>query len=131
MQIKGQVSDRLSITAGYSNMEGETSSGGAPREIPETTFSLWSMYEVNDTFGLGLGITYQDESFIGNNNTSRKLPDYERIDLAAYYNVSEETTITLNVENLTDELYFPHSHSSHQASVGEPLNARVSLRRNF
>ncbi len=131
MQLKGQVSDRLSITAGYSNMEGETSSGGAPREIPETTFSLWSMYEVNDTFGLGLGITYQDESFIGNNNTSRKLPDYERIDLAAYYNVSEVTTITLNVENLTDELYFPHSHSSHQASVGEPLNARVSLRRNF
>ena len=131
MQLKGQVSDRLSITAGYSNMEGETSSGGAPREIPETTFSLWSMYEVNDTFGLGLGITYQDESFIENNNTSRKLPDYERIDLAAYYNVSEETTITLNVENLTDELYFPHSHSSHQASVGEPLNARVSLRRNF
>ena len=131
MQLKGQVSDRLSITAGYSNMEGETSSGGAPREIPETTFSLWSMYEVNDKFGLGLGITYQDESFIGNNDTSRKLPDYERIDLAAYYNVSEETTITLNVENLTDELYFPHSHSSHQASVGEPLNARVSLRRNF
>ena len=131
MQLKGQVSDRFSITAGYSNMEGETSSGGAPREIPETTFSLWSMYEVNDKFGLGLGITYQDESFIGNNNTSRKLPDYERIDLAAYYNVSEETTITLNVENLTDELYFPHSHSSHQASVGEPLNARVSLRRNF
>ena len=76
-------------------------------------------------------MTYQDESFIGNNNTSRKLPDYERIDLAAYYHVSEETTITLNVENLTDELYFPHSHSSHQASVGEPLNARVSLRRNF
>lgn len=131
MQLKGQVSDKLSITAGYSNMEGETSSGGDPREIPETTFSLWSMYEVNDKFGLGLGITYQDESFIGNNNTSRKLPDYERIDLAAYYNVSEETTITLNVENLTDELYFPHSHSSHQASVGEPLNARVSLRRNF
>ena len=59
MQLKGQVSDRLSITAGYSNMEGETSSGGAPREIPETTFSLWSMYEVNDKFGLGLGITYQ------------------------------------------------------------------------
>lgn len=131
MQLKGQVTDKLSITAGYSNMEGETSSGGAPREIPETTFSLWSMYEVNDKFGLGLGITYQDESFIGNNNTSRKLPDYERIDLAAYYNVSEETTITLNVENLTDELYFPHSHSSHQASVGEPLNTRVSLRRNF
>ena len=35
------------------------------------------------------------------------------------------------VENITDELYFPHSHSTHQASVGEPLNARFSLRRKF
>jgi len=37
----------------------------------------------------------------------------------------------LNIENLGDRLYFPHSHSTHQASVGEPLNARVSIRRNF
>ena len=39
--------------------------------------------------------------------------------------------IQFNIENLGDKLYFPHSHSTHQASVGEPLNFRLSLRRNF
>ena len=59
------------------------------------------------------------------------LPDYTRVDFAAYYGLADDLSVQLNVENLTDELYFPHSHSTHQASVGEPLNARVSLRKRF
>jgi catecholate siderophore receptor len=51
--------------------------------------------------------------------------------LAAYYDIDEDMTLQLNIENLTDELYFPHAHSTHQATVGEPLNARVSIRKNF
>ena len=53
------------------------------------------------------------------------------MDFAAYYDLADDLSVQLNVENLTDELYFPHSHSTHQASVGEPLNARVSLRKRF
>ena len=34
-------------------------------------------------------------------------------------------------ENITDEVYFPHSHSTHQASVGEEVNARLSITRRF
>ena len=48
-----------------------------------------------------------------------------------YYDVSSDLTLQVNVENVRDELYFPHSHSSHQASVGEPQNARLSLRYTF
>ena len=59
------------------------------------------------------------------------LPDYTRVDFAAYYDIADDLSVQLNVENLTDELYFPHSHSTHQASVGEPLNARISLRKRF
>ena len=56
---------------------------------------------------------------------------YTRVDFAAYYDIADDLSVQLNVENLTDELYFPHSHSTHQASVGEPLNARISLRKRF
>ena len=38
---------------------------------------------------------------------------------------------TLTVENLTDELYFPSSHSMHQVTVGAPLNARLSISGRF
>tara|TARA_Y100000588_G_scaffold392839_1_gene506309 strand:- start:3601 stop:5679 length:2079 start_codon:yes stop_codon:yes gene_type:complete len=131
LEIKGQVNDQLYVQFGYSDMDGKTSSGGEPREIPDHTISLWTTYQVNDKFGYGLGVTRQGESNISNNKPGLVLPDYTRVDFAAFYEISEDLSIQLNVENLTDELYFPHSHSTHQASVGEPVNARVSIRRSF
>ena len=131
LEVKGQVSDQLYISFGYSDMDGETSSGGEPREIPENTMSLWTTYQVNDKFGYGLGVTRQGESNISNNKPGLILPDYTRVDFAAFYDVSDDLTIRLNVENITDEVYFPHSHSTHQASVGEEVNARLSITRRF
>ena len=131
LEVKGQVSDQLYISFGYSDMDGETSSGGEPREIPENTMSLWTTYQVSDKFGYGLGVTRQGESNISNNKPGLILPDYTRVDFAAFYDVSEDMTIRLNVENITDEVYFPHSHSTHQASVGEEVNARLSITRRF
>ena len=131
LEVKGQVSDQLYMSFGYSNMDGETSSGGEPREIPESTMSLWTTYQVNDKFGYGLGVMRQGESNISNNKPGLILPDYTRVDFAAYYDVSEDTSIRLNVENLLDETYYPHSHSTHQASVGEKVNARLSITRRF
>ena len=131
LELKGQVTDRLYLALGYSDLDGETAKGGEPREIPEQTASLWATYEVNDQFGIGLGITHQGESNIKNDKPGLILPDYTRVDFAAYYGLADDLSVQLNVENLTDELYFPHSHSTHQASVGEPLNARVSLRKRF
>ena len=39
--------------------------------------------------------------------------------------------IQLNIENATDELYFPNAHSTHQASVGAPINVRLSINTTF
>ena len=131
IEVKGQVSDQLYLHFGYSDMDGETSSGGEPREIPENTMSLWTTYQVNDNFGYGLGVTRQGESNISNNKPGLVLPDYTRVDFALFYDVSEDFSIRLNIENINDELYFPHSHSTHQASVGEDTNARLSFTRRF
>jgi catecholate siderophore receptor len=131
LEIKGQVSDQLYLSFGYSDMDGETSSGGEPREIPENTMSLWTTYQVNNSFGYALGVTRQGESNISNNKPGLILPDYTRVDFAAFYDFSEDLTVRLNIENITDEVYFPHSHSTHQASVGEEVNARLSITRRF
>jgi catecholate siderophore receptor len=134
-QLKGRITDRWFISAGYSYLDGEQvdrfgDTGLRPRELPENTFSIWNRFDVTDRFGFGLGLTYQDESFINNSNTA-VLPSYTRIDAAAYYQVSEMLSLQLNIENLTDELYFPHSHSTHQATVGAPLNARLTADWRF
>ena len=130
-QLKGLVTDTWFISAGYSYLDGEQvnrsgATGLRPRELPENMFSLWNSIQVTDKLGLGFGLTYQDESFINNSN-SAVLPSYVRVDAAAYYDVSENLRVQVNIENLTDELYFPNSHSTHQATVGAPLNARLTI----
>ena len=134
-QIKGPVNDFWYVSAGYSYLDGEQVDRGGdtglrPRELPKHTFSVWNNFLVSDRLGFGIGATYQDESFVNNSNTA-VLPSYTRVDAAAWYKVSERLRVQLNVENLTDELYFPYSHSTHQASVGAPLNARLSASYRF
>ncbi len=131
LQLQGQVADNWFILAGYGNLDGEQvnrsgPTGRRPRELPENMFSVWNSFQVSDQFGLGLGLTYQDSSFINNGNTA-VLPSYTRIDAAAFYEVSDRLRVQVNLENVTDELYFPNSHSTHQATVGAPLNARVAI----
>ena len=131
LELKGKVNDKMNLVVGYSSMDGKTSSGGEPREIPEHALSLFATYEVSDKFGWAFGMTQQGESNISNNKSGLILPEYTRIDFGAYYKIADNLSIQINVENLTDELYFPHSHSTHQASVGEPFNARISIRKSF
>ncbi|GAB5459404.1 MAG: TonB-dependent siderophore receptor [Henriciella sp.] len=138
LQLQGQITEQLFLTAGYSYLEGETDNGAEiPRELPENMFSIWGAYQVTDKFGLGLGATYQDESFItdfdigDDASTHPTLPSYTRIDAAAYYDVSDTLRLQFNIENLTDELYFPTAHSTHQATVGAPLNAKFTISGRF
>jgi catecholate siderophore receptor len=135
VELSGDIDDQNNLTFGYTSLDGVTSKGTKqPRELPNQMFSLWYSYQANETFGFGLGVTHQGESFIkdtSNGSAGPALPDYTRVDFALFINASDKDVVRINIENLTDELYFPHSHSTHQASVGESLNARVSYSRRF
>ncbi len=135
IELSGDIDDQNNLTFGYTSLDGVTSKGTKqPRELPNQMLSLWYSYQANETFGFGLGVTHQAESFIkdtSNGSTGPALPDYTRVDFALYVNASDNDVVRVHIENLTDELYFPHSHSTHQASVGEPLSARVSYSRRF
>ena len=131
LELKGQVNEKLRVTMGYSNIDGETSSGGLPREIPESTFSLWATYQVSPKLGWAFGVMHQGKSAIKDNAPDLLLPSYTRIDAAVYYAISDDFKLQLNAENLADELYFPHSHSTHQVTVGEGRNVSLSLSKTF
>ena len=90
--------------AGFTAMDGETSSGGEPREIPDQMLTLYGTYEISDK--AMRSIHKQGESNIKNNKPDLVLPSYTRFDMAAYYNISDDLVLRFNVENLTDELYF-------------------------
>ena len=128
LQLIGSLTEQWFLSAGY-NLD-EANGGNPLREAPENMFSLWNNYSVSDQLALNLGVIYQDESVI-KTGSSAILPEYVRVDVGANYALTESTTVGLNIENLTDEVYFPHAHSTHQASVGAPINAMLSITSSF
>ena len=130
LQLIGSLTDQWFLSAGYTNLDAKANDGDPLREAPENMFSIWNNYTVSDRLALNLGVIYQDETVI-KTGSSAILPEYTRVDVGANYALTENTIVGLNIENLTDELYFPHSHSTHQASVGAPINAMLSITSRF
>ncbi|NHO87065.1 TonB-dependent siderophore receptor [Pseudoteredinibacter isoporae] len=137
IQLSGALTENWAITTGYAYLDGEVkradgsgNSGNKTRQTPENMFSIWNSFRVNDQLRFGLGATYQDSFFVREDN-SVEVPDYIRVDAAAYYDISENTTLQLNIENLFDEEYFPDAHSNDNISTGKPVNARLSITTKF
>ena len=130
LQLQGNLLPNWNITANYSNLDGELADGNTPRELPENSLTIWNNIRINPAFGLGIGATYQDESFADTDNDDT-LPSYVRFDAAAYYDVSDTMLLQLNIENLFDEEYFPNAHTDDQVTVGAPFNTTVTLSGRF
>ena len=130
LQLLGALTDKWYLSAGYTSLDAESSSGGRLREAPEDMFSIWNNYLLSDRLAVNLGVIYQGESQIKSSATPI-LPDYTRVDVGATYILTDNTRLQVNIENITDELYFPNSHSTHQASVGAPVNATFGITSSF
>ena len=135
--LVGRVTDSLDVSLGYALQDGEiratTTAAPAGRklaQLPRHQASAWARYNFSKAFGLGLGVIHQSSQFATISNHVR-LPAFTRIDAAAYYDLTRDVTLQLNVENLTDTDYFPAAHTDNNISTGRPLNAKLTLRVKF
>ena len=134
-QIQGYVTEKWYISAGYSYLDGNQANddgtqGLRVRELPEHTVNLWSTYQLTPKFGLGAGLTFQDDSFADNGNNTI-LPSFVRVDAAAFYDLSDALRLQVNIENLTDTEYFPNAHTANNITVGAPINAKFTVSGRF
>lgn len=134
LNLVGEILPGWQANIGYTYLDGEirttTSSAPAGRrleQLPEHQFSAWNHLELTEQFSLGLGLIYQDEQFASLSNAVT-LPDYWRVDAAAYYNISEQVSLQLNIENLFDETYYPSAHGDNNIQPAEPFSARIGVR---
>ena len=123
-QAIGNVSENWYINAGASIVNNADNLD----EVPGRTLSLWNLYQFNNKLSFGLGIINKGST---KGKGSVDLPSYSRIDAAAYYKIDDDLRLQLNIENITDELYYPHSYGTHQVSVGAPVHATVKLVGRF
>jgi catecholate siderophore receptor len=81
---------------------------------PKVYATLWTTYDFTDKLTLGAGFQYVGESFIGRpddatriikNGVYGKLPDYFLVNLMASYDITDNIELSLNVDNVFDELY--------------------------
>ena len=138
LQLDGTLTEWWSLNAGYSHLTGRELgrfANGMPAnrdlaQLPEDMLSLWSRFTVTPRLGFGVGVIHQAEQFASLSNAVT-LPDFTRVDLAAFFKVSDKLSLQLNVENLFDERYFPAAHNDNNLSTGEPRYGRLALQYRF
>ncbi len=138
IQLVGYLSEEWQINAGYSNLDadetGRVVDGNIANrilsQVPENMFTVWNHYQMDDKWAFGLGLIHQSEQYTSLSNNV-EIPDFTRVDAAIYYDISENTKVQLNIENLFDEDYFPSAHNDNNISIGEPINARLSISYTF
>lgn len=137
-QLVGELLPGWSVNAGYSYLDADergrvVSDMLANRtlgQVPEHMVSLWNRVEVTDRLSLGLGLTHQSSQFASISNAVA-LPSFTRVDVAAYYELSDNLQLQVNLENLTNTDYFPAAHNDNNITTGEPINARFTIRTRF
>ncbi|AUW57267.1 TonB-dependent receptor [Sphingobium sp. SCG-1] len=120
------------------------------RPFPQTakhSFTVWSNYEVLKGLSLGGGAFYTSRVFGGyadNRRASqnsagvvtvtpatsvilRSVPSYWRFDARVGYKINEQLDLTVNVNNLTNKVYFNQAYTSHYAGMAPGRTALATL----
>lgn len=134
VNLIGDITPNWHANIGYTYLDGEitSTSDAAPagtrlQQLPKHQISAWNRFDVTEQFSLGLGVIYQDEQFTSFSG-SVVLPDYFRVDAAAFYTINDRVSVQLNIENLFDETYFPSAHGDNNIQPADPFNARIGVR---
>ncbi|NTZ43181.1 TonB-dependent siderophore receptor [Altererythrobacter sp. SALINAS58] len=130
----GSITDFWQANLGYTYLDGElrTSSdfgdaGARLQQLPRHQVTAWNRFDLTEQLGFGVGVIHQSDQFASFSNTV-ELPSYWRVDAAAYYTISEQISLQLNIENLFDETYFPSAHGNNNIQPAEPFSARFGVR---
>ncbi len=102
--------------------------GKTPRRQADFIYTISPQYQA-DNYLLGVSLQGSTEFFVGDTN-ELKQDGYNLVNLFATWYVSEAFSVSLNVNNLTDEFVITESEES-SASAGDiirarPLNGRTS-----
>jgi catecholate siderophore receptor len=80
--------------------------------------------------GAAVGVIYRSDMFATIDNTVT-LPGYTRFDVAAYYSLTKDLRLQLNVENVFDKGYWANADSNTNLSPGSPRAARLGVVAKF
>ncbi len=135
--VNGQITPAWSMAGGYAYQDARVASattaarkGATVGQVPHNTISLWNNFRFLPKLGAALGIIYRSDMFATIDNTVT-LPGYTRFDVAAYYSLTKDLRLQLNVENVFDKGYWANADSNTNLSPGSPRAARIGIVAKF
>ncbi|WP_265528734.1 TonB-dependent receptor [Sphingomicrobium marinum] len=136
LEVQGKVG-ALSVTGGLAFQNAEitedTTSAPAGRAVPfspDFQASLWGRYDIRDGLGIGVGISHQSDIFASISNEV-VVDGFTRVDAAAFYDVSDNVALQVNVDNLFDEDAIALAYNDNNLYPIAPRTVRGTLRFAF
>jgi len=138
LSAAGELSEQLSFVAAYTysdgtfldSVSGTVRAGNRLANLPKHSASLWTRYEVNEKLGVAAGVIAQGKRFAGTDNVVA-MPGFTRVDAAVFYNLTDQITAQVNVENLFDKRYYVFANSNDNITPGSPTAVKVGLTARF
>ena len=134
LEVVGELSPGWQIGGGYAYVKVEDAQGAALwTELPQDTFKVFSTYQLSgplQALRVGGNFRWQGETAInglGPNGEDFLQGSQFAIDLMAYYKVSEQVSLSLHVNNVTDEVYYSGGFWLH-GFYETPRNFRFGFR---
>jgi catecholate siderophore receptor len=136
--VSGKLTDKWTMFGSYAFLDSEIVDDGPVaandgHEFPNTprnSYSLWTTYAITPKLSVGGGATYVDKRF-GNVANTVWIGDYTRYDAMAALRVGTRVSLQVNVQNLTDEVYFVRPYQNHYGALGAARSAVVSATIDF
>lgn len=142
VSVAGELAPSWRVIGGYAYVDAEVTRGdavlraGSPLlNVPRHSASLLSVYEFGEGpltgLGVGGGFTHVGSRSGENGNRAFRLPAYTTVDALAYYKVTENVRVNLNVLNLFDKEYYERSVSNVWVAPGAPRTVLGSVAFRF
>jgi len=97
---------------------------------PKHSASLWTTFRVSEAFSVGYGVTYQGEYTFARANATADLyftPDYVLHRAMATYEFNDKLALQVNIDNVTDEVFFERVRNNANNGWATPGAARTGV----
>jgi catecholate siderophore receptor len=139
--ISGYVAKHLEVVAGYTYLDGKTLSSGTPAyvgqalpNVARNALNLWTEYEITDAWEVGAGGNWLGARYADSGQTAT-IPGYVVWNAMTSYKLSRTVFLQLNINNLTNKLYYENSYytsaSENHVIPGAGRTARLTIRTMF
>lgn len=132
--VNGSITPEWKVYGGFSYLNSKTLKSNTPEEVgrrlpntPQTTFSLWTTYDLPWNITIGGGAQYVGSRF-NNASNQRKGEEYWVFDAMLAYKISENMNAQFNITNIADERYLDRLGNGH---VVPGVGRAATLTLNF